>query len=982
MRRKLYFFLIVTMSLPYLIFAGTQGKIRGKVVDSQTGEPLVGAAVVVVGTSFGSTTDVNGEFTILKLEAGTYSLRASYIGYQTFTISNIRVNADLTSDANFKLPAEGVQVGTVEVIAERPLVNKSATSAVRIVDNDFITTLPVRGVANIVSLQPGVVTNGGNFYIRGARADATGYVVDGVPASNKLMGGRAISFNAESVEQIQVQAGGYSAEYGNASGGLVFSQLRTGSDKWKVSVLAETDNYTKQGEKSLGGYSYGYSDYTATVGGPVMTEKLRFFGSVENTFFRDPDVRFWDGINMKGLVTEPTLSATHPVDNHPGTTTDVHPDTINLLYGPGNRIGGMSNQFNYVGTLLYNLGNMQVRASGSYSNQESRNTAGIGNVFNVSRMTLNQFENSFGSVKFTHFITPTINYEASVYYTLRNSKSMDPQMRDNFNAYGDSIANAKYGYLFKSRYAPMEAWQLYGGDVAINQPGIPVAGYDKQNEEKMGGRLDLSAQYMNHAFKVGGEYNAYTIRRFNPGNTLLRAQTINDATKTAAEKIVQLRNQGTGIDNYGYDVYGNEISSDVKVGSTITDLAARQPVEAAFYVQDKMELPDINLYVGLRYDYIDNGGIELKDPTNIVFDDVNKVMATSSWKKSTAAQYVSPRIGFSFPVTDRTVFHAQFNKLVSSSQFRNSYLGLGRLYSHVKGGNFFTQVSGFGLRPERTSQYEIGFAQQISDVASFDITTFYRDIQDQIQYKNIPPASGASQGVYPTLVNGDYSTTKGVEVRVTLRRVERIQGQFSYTYSDAKGTGSNPTSLAGAIAASGQPDYIPKFVFPVDFNQTHSGSFILDYRYGKNDGGPILEQLGANFILAFNSGVNYTRLDIQTLSTTDPRSRVPLEPIGASTTPWNFRIDFRVDKTVAIGPLNANFYVYVQNLLNLDNPTAVFPRTGDPKDDGYLSTDLGSSKITTYGKSFSDLYQSVNGGYNAANFSSPRQIRFGTKLEF
>jgi outer membrane receptor protein involved in Fe transport len=883
----------------------------------------------------------------------------------------------LTSDANFKLPAEGVQVGTVEVIAERPLVNKSATAAVRIVDNDFIATLPVRGVANIVSLQPGVVENNGNFYIRGARSDATGYVVDGVPATNSVFGGRAVSFNAESIEQIQVQAGGYSAEYGNAGGGLIFSQLRTGPEKWKVSILAETDNYTKQGTKSLGGYSYGYSDYTATLGGPIMSEKLRFFGSVQNTFFRDPDVRFWDGIDQTGIVTEPALT---PLHNGSGNTAV---DTIDLVYQAGNRIGGMSNQFNYVGTLLYNLGNFQVRASGSYSNRDSKATASIGNVLNAARTPVGQFTNAFGTVKLTHFITPTVNYEVSAFYTLRDDfATMDPYWRENVNAYGDSAKNAAIGYTYKSAYTPFDAYQIYGGDIAINQFGTPISGFDHQKEEKMGGRLDLSAQYKNHAFKLGGEYTGFTIRRFNPGNSLLRAQTVNSTTLSDAEKVVQLRTQGTGIDNYGFDVFGKETSADITKDGNVTDLGPRQPVEAAFYVQDKMELPDINLYIGLRYDYIDNGGITLVNPGSIIFDDVNKVMTSSSWKKSDAAQYVSPRIGFSFPVTDRTVFHAQFNKLVSSSQFRNSYLGLGRLYSHVKGGNYFTAVSGFGLRPERTSQYEIGFAQQISEVASFDMTAFYRDIQDQIQYQQIQPNPGASQQVYPTLVNGDYSTTKGLEFRVTLRRVERIQGQFNYTFSDAKGTGSNPQSLAGAVAASGQPGFIPKFVFPLNFNQVHSGSFIIDYRYGKGDGGPILQQLGANLIMAFNSGYSFTRLDIQTLSQTDARSRVPLEDIGASTTPWNFRLDIKLDKTVAIGPLNANIYIYVQNLLNLDNPFAVFSRTGDPKDDGYLATALGSSKISTYGQSFANLYQSVNGGYNANNFSSPRQIRVGTKLEF
>ena len=72
------------------------------------------------------------------------------------------------------------------------------------------------------------------------------------------------------IEQIQVQAGGFNAEYGGANAGLVQTQLRTGDpERWKISVLGETDNYTSQNKQALGGYSYGYADVTATAGGPL-----------------------------------------------------------------------------------------------------------------------------------------------------------------------------------------------------------------------------------------------------------------------------------------------------------------------------------------------------------------------------------------------------------------------------------------------------------------------------------------------------------------------------------------------------------------------------------------------------------------------------------------------------------------------------------------------------------------------------------------
>src|SRR4030066_35354 len=144
--------LLLFLSLPSLLLA--QGRIKGKVTDLTTGEPLIGANVLVVSTSFGAATDVNGEYLISNLEAGVYEVRASYIGYQTITVSNVRVNADLTTELNFQLPLEGIEIGEVEVIAERPLVNKSSTNANRITTSDQIDALSIRGVNNILAINP------------------------------------------------------------------------------------------------------------------------------------------------------------------------------------------------------------------------------------------------------------------------------------------------------------------------------------------------------------------------------------------------------------------------------------------------------------------------------------------------------------------------------------------------------------------------------------------------------------------------------------------------------------------------------------------------------------------------------------------------------------------------------------------------------------------------------------------------------------
>ena len=173
-RYAVIFFLLLLSST---IMVAQYGKISGLVTDQETKEPLVGANVIIEGTSFGSATDISGNYVILNVPAGTYTLKASYIGYQTVTISNVMVLADLTRNLDIKLSNSAVQVSTVTIVAERPLIEKSATNAVRIQSADEIENLPVRGVQGYFTLLPGVVLQNGTVYMRGSRNDEVGFLL-------------------------------------------------------------------------------------------------------------------------------------------------------------------------------------------------------------------------------------------------------------------------------------------------------------------------------------------------------------------------------------------------------------------------------------------------------------------------------------------------------------------------------------------------------------------------------------------------------------------------------------------------------------------------------------------------------------------------------------------------------------------------------------------------------------------------------------
>ncbi|MBP1678320.1 MAG: TonB-dependent receptor, partial [Bacteroidetes bacterium] len=260
MRGRLYMIAWALVLAPALVFAANTGKIRGKLTDKATGEPLVGASVVIKGTSLGASADVNGEYVILNVSPGAYTLEGKYLGYQPLGIENVRVSSDLTTEVNFALDVltEGIQIQEIVVRRERELVSKNATNAVRISTTEDVKNLPVRGVVSAVVLAPGVVQQGGDIFIRGGRSEEVGYVFEGANARDVISGDVVTVAIPEALEEFQVQAGGYTAQYGGANAGIIKQSLRSGTPDFKFSLQAETDNFTDAGKDYLGGYSYGY----------------------------------------------------------------------------------------------------------------------------------------------------------------------------------------------------------------------------------------------------------------------------------------------------------------------------------------------------------------------------------------------------------------------------------------------------------------------------------------------------------------------------------------------------------------------------------------------------------------------------------------------------------------------------------------------------------------------------------------------------
>lgn len=997
MYKKFFSVVLFTLLISFPAWAQT-GKVTGKVVDSETGEPLIGANVLILNTSYGAATNIEGEYLISLVPPGNYELRVTYIGYQDVTIQNIRVVAGLTQIVDFSVPSEAIATEDVVIVSERPLIEPSSTNAIRIIDSETLETLPTRDLDDIAALQPGVVLQNDLITIRGSRPDETGYLLEGADVKDVMEreGGSLVTVTPDALQELLIQAGGYNAEYGNANAGIIQGNLKTGREYYHFSLRVETDNFgSYPGDKFLDTYSYGYQSLVFTASGPLISDRIKLFLSGENFFVRDYSPSFF-APNPTAFSDGELFATTRVFDT--GALGGDPTDSQILTWDGGNIPGRFQNRYTFNGTALVDVKPLILKFAGAFTWQQQRsNTPDILNLFNLARLPLTDQSDLLLNMKATYLITPNIFVEGIANFVDSRSKRYDPYFEDDLLAYSDSLRAAEFGWVYEDYTTSPQPYDFYGfpftrpGALLTDDPQIdntPTFQYFKNHSSYYGGSLALTAQLDQHEIKAGGSFQRWTVRFYSVDalSSLLRSIRLNPDRTRDAQAFTGLLQEvnWSSFTNYGYDLFGNETDAE--------PYEPRNPVFISGYLQDKFETGDLIINAGLRFDFIDMDSWAFDDPTNPSFNDSTHIPVLST--AEVTHSFVTPRLGFSFPITDRTVFHMQYGKFVQAPSLDVAYRGVHDAATQLIGGFAFLDPIAYNPDPIRTTQYEIGFSQQFTDFAAFDVTAFYKDIKGQLVYAFQPTVAGSQVSQYPVYQNQDFATTKGLEFSLKIRRIERIRAELNYTYSDSRGTNSFVSSAFGSVQVNNN---VPTIILPLDYDQTHRGSISLDYRFEKDDGGPILEQLGINLLFTFNSGHPFTIAAQTSLGQSsawtggvignDSRQRRPAGPLNGTTTPWVYNLDLRIDKTVPVFDLEFNFYLYVLNLLNTRNVLNVYDQTGNGYDDGFLSTTEAQNIIAgeRYTERFVDLYSVIN-LENRQNFQSlkgydvfgpPRQIRFG-----
>src|SRR3989339_365164 len=872
------------------IYAGTTGKIAGKISDKSTGEALIGANILIVGTTLGASSDIDGNYFILNIPPGEYQIKASVISYSSFTIQKVRVSIDQTTKIDFELNPESIELGEVLVTAEKSIVRKDLTSTEETISGDNISMLPLEDVAAVVNLQAGVVD--GHF--RGGRGNEVKYLIDGVPVNDVYSGQSSLSAEVNSIEEIQVLTGTFNAEYGEALSGVVNQVTKIAGDKLDGNLSFYSGDYVSSHKDIFTNIDHisptNVYNIKGNISGPVpgLENFMKFFFSGRYNY----DEGSIYGQRIFNPSDSSNFSANNSADWYVGATGDK-------AYIPMN----FSKRLSLQGKLALNVGGGKgIVLSGLYQDNKYRD---YDHLYRLNPDgDYKKFQKSYLGI-------------ASYTLLLDNSAFID------FSFSG--LRSEFKQYVYKDPLDPR---------------------YVDPNRKK-----DVSG----NAFLTGGTQNWH----FNHTTTSFTGKS--DFT-WQIDNINQIK---TGIDltyhNLKYEDFQIVIDATSNFKPMIPAPGAfnfntyqANPYQFAYYIQDKVEIDYLIVNVGLRFDYFEPDGTYLKDPNKInLLDELQPPFPDSLLISAKSKSQISPRIGLSYPISDKGAIHISYGHFFQIPPFENLYRNP-NFRIPLTGDfpeNIGNTIGNADLEPQQTIMYEIGLQQALTDELGITITGYYKDIRNllasEIFIKN-------EFRKFSKLINKDYGSVKGITLSFEKRFSNGFGATIDYTYQVAKGNASDPNDAFNKAQAS-PPIEINKVLVPLDWDRQHSLNFTLTL------GTP------GNYIVSFigrlGSGLPYTPA-LQ-------NQRTGLE--NSDNIPAFYNVHFYATKFFELAGHQFSIYMKIFNLFDTLNEVNVFGDTGRAGDTLELTRNQTAPRgVNTIREFFTrpDFY------------SSPRQIVLGADFSF
>lgn len=779
--------LFVLFDMPSELYAGNTGKISGIIIETGTGEPLIGANILVLETELGASTDINGKYFIIGIPPGSYSVRASYVGYQTVTMTNVIISTDHTTELDFKLEPTNISLkNEVVVVAKKPPIELDVSSSRQEINFSNVKNVPLQDFNDALNLKAGVIfRNTSNdvaeqitptLSIRGGTS--VGIFVDGMNVTEGIYSGSLTNFNMSELKSAEVLTGGFNAEYGNIRSGVINVITKEGGSKYHVSL-----DY-KVSPAHLKHFGPNIYDPNSAPEWLLYGTNAALYGPDGKHDSNNPD-SYWELFSKYDTVYHFTPEQAQTVWKwqHRSRAYGNKPDEIidASIGGPLpliNKLNLLSN-IGFFSSIRYEYNMLAIPLSRDHYTDLNWFWKLTSRLSNALKLNIQgNYQQNFSSVAYN---TPEVSVSTPIqavyclqYYGTKyydGQQSVADRYRNQIGLSINHVLSPSTYYDFRINYLLRRSYvypkPFTGG------PTFTIGGFTFDASPQQGWiQAATSRDFGNREsdFGIASQGYFFTMGGMGKQRDFSREELIT----SRLDLVSQLGNYHqlkTGIELNYDDLHEN--SGVVQLSPPLYKMNIFHviPLRLAYYAQDKIEFKGMIANLGVRLDYTNR---RYDYYTNLFSSDFN---VDSLYLVPTARIkpffYVSPRIGISHPISTKSKLFFNYGHFYSEPDVNTLFTLRQR-----EAGNF-DRIPNSDLKPERTIAYELGFEQQLGDEYLIHISGYYRDITNQI--KSVQYVSHAGN-IIQSYTNNSYADVRGFEAIFEKAFGDFIIGSLSYDY--------------------------------------------------------------------------------------------------------------------------------------------------------------------------------------------------------
>lgn len=918
--RKLLLLGILALNIFSIQIFAQVGKISGAIKDASTNEALIGANVLIEGTTIGAATNVDGYYVILNISPGNYNLRASMVGYAPGIYKEVRVSIDQTTEVNFNLTSNAFQTEEVVVIATTPIVQKDVSSSRVNLNVEEIENLPVSSISGVIGLQAGVRSG---LEIRGGAADQTAFLVNGVTLRDERNNSPFTGISYSAIDEVQIQTGGFNAEYGNVRSGLINVVTKEGSrDKYSFSLISR---YKAASQKHFGMSAHDPNSYWIR---PFVDGQVAWFGTealdpisglpVWDTYTRNQYPQFDGWVE----VAEKTL-----LDDDP--TNDLTPEQAQQIFlwqhrritdiqDPDYEIDG---SFGGPVPFAQSLGNL--RFSASYRQTASMyvvplSTDGVNDWVGQLKVTSDlaagkklMLQGLLSQVKGTNSnntgVAGIFRSPESIGAVMNRVSYIDARIFAPDYWAPSTIDYMSFGGKFTNVINPTTLYEVTLSSFTSEYSTNPGRARDTSRIYNIAGVLLDEAPFGFADFPSTG------INGLRMGVGFSNSRDSSVVSVYSAK--VDFQSQIDAINNFKAGIELNYTDNRVNYGSVDKFLPSGRsrstwsnfPIRGALYLQDKLEFEGMVANVGVRFDYSDPQGEWYEyDPYNKAFASENSLgLDTLLQKISVDKQLdISPRVGISFPISIDSKLYFNYGHFRQMPTPENLFL-----LRRFSDNNAVTRIANPNNPLPKTVAYELGYEQNLFNEFLIRVAGYYKDVS--LQSRLVTYISRDNKVSYSRTEPNNYQDVRGFELTLTKNRGEWVQGFINYTY-DVRSSGNfgfgtyyQSASLQRNYETTTSSVYQEKPI-PRPFANANIDLFTPS-DFGPQAGSlSLLGDWRASFVASWTSGYFFSWAGGGSI------------PGIENNVQWNdyWNVDLRVSKTFKFMGVNLQVFADINNLFN------------------------------------------------------------------